>query len=181
MPEIPQTTSMPRSLSEASLQAQGVVPYPCSELLESEATSNTPCHPAQACQAQILGLFGDYEATNGARLPVLETHVETNTAGNQFTADRERYDTIQQAPTDSFLMLADILSEIRHLQLRLLALERALSNLWYPQQASYWECTSHNMAFTAPDHNNMQAQNDYDPTWPSQSDIFFSDDIKTQE
>lgn len=181
MPEILQVTSMPLSLPEATLQAQDTAPCARGEISEDAASSDTLLYSAHACQSQAKDFSGGCEAADGVRLPAIETHDEMKTTGNQPTADGEGYDAIQKALESSSLMLIDIMSEIRQLQLRLTALEQALSNLWYPQQNPYWEYTSGYADFSMPHFINMQGHNYYNPTWPSQSDIFFSGDAETQE
>lgn len=181
MSEKPRTAIVQPSFSEAALQPRDTAPGARWEIPEGDTRSSTFSFAAQAGQTPSGGFFDGYEARNGLLLPNLETHVEMNMTGNQSTADRECYDAIQTSLESSSMMLMDILSEIRQVQLRLTALEQAISNLWCPQQTAYWEYTPDYAEFLAPNFINMQAQNYHDPTCSSQSDVHLNDDAKTQK
>lgn len=179
MSEKPQINSMCPSIPETTLQARDIAPGTHRERPEGDAGPSTFSYTNQAGQTQLMDICGGHEATNGVRPLAFGTYVEMNMAGNQATTDRECYDAIQNSLASSALILTDILSEIRQLQLRLTVLEQALSTLRYPQQTPFWEDTSDYTEFLVPNFMNMQAQNYPYPTYTSQSDIFVSDDTKT--
>jgi hypothetical protein len=182
MSENPHNTTTPRSLSGSALRAQDAVPRHHWEIPKNEGAPSTSCQSGRACDAQGLDIFpAGHDAVNGVPLPVTETYIEMNAAATQPNVNAEYYEATQRASMYSSLVLSDILSEIRQLQLQLMTIEQALSNLWYTQQTPFWDCTYGYTESSVPDFKSVQEENDCNPTWPSQYHTFSSDDTKTQK